>query len=458
MKIVIVGNGKVGYSLAEQLVAEHHDVTVVDIHEHHLSNASDTLDLMVLQGNGVSAATLREAGADSADLLVATTNSDEVNMVCCLTAKNLGTKYTIARIRTPEYNISLSELRKNLKIDMVINPENATAIEITRLLRFPAATNIESFCRGKVELMGFRLQEGDFLIGKPLYALGDNIKKLSLLFCAADRDGELIIPKRSYVPQAGDTLYLIGHPDSLDQFFRILGRYTSKVGKAFILGGGKVTGYLVPMLDKLGIRVKVVELKEERCRSLSDHFPHVTVINGDGSDPELLESESLTDYDSFVALTDRDEDNFIISLYAQHENVSKVITKCNRQNYVGIARNVGLDSVISPKFITASRILHVVRGMQNSQGSVMNSLHRIANGAADAMEFTVTSTTRNLGVPLRDLRLRSNVLICVIVRDTQIIIPEGSSCMREGDRVIIVAPNGKVMELNDIYSEAGGLA
>lgn len=458
MKIIIVGNGKVGYSLAEQLVAEHHDVTVVDIHEHNLANASDTLDLMILQGNGVSADTLREAGADTADLLVATTNADEINMVCCLTAKNLGTKYTIARIRTPEYNTNLPELRKNLKIDMVINPESSTAAEISRLLRFPSAANIESFCRGRVELMGFRLQEGDFLIGHPLYALDSNIKQLSLLFCAADRDGELIIPKGSFVPQTGDTLYLMGHPDSLDQFFKILGRYTSRVNKAFILGGGKITGYLIPLLDKLGVRSKVVELREDRCRDLCERFPHVTVIHGDGAAPDLLESEAMTDYDAFVALTDRDEDNFIISLYAQHENVSKVITKCNRQNYLGIARNVGLDSVISPKFITTSRILHVVRGMQNSQGSVMNSLHRIANGAADAMEFTVTSSTHHLGVPLKDLRLRSNVLIGVILRDTQIIIPEGSSTIQEGDKVIIVAPTGKVMQLNDIYSEAGGPA
>ena len=458
MKIIIVGNGKVGYSLAEQLVAEHHDVTVVDIHEHNLTNASDTLDLMILQGNGVSADTLREAGADTADLLVATTNADEINMVCCLTAKNLGTKYTIARIRTPEYNTNLPELRKNLKIDMVINPESSTAAEISRLLRFPSAANIESFCRGRVELMGFRLQEGDFLIGHPLYALDSNIKQLSLLFCAADRDGELIIPKGSFVPQTGDTLYLMGHPDSLDQFFKILGRYTSRVNKAFILGGGKITGYLIPLLDKLGVRSKVVELREDRCRDLCERFPHVTVIHGDGAAPDLLESEAMTDYDAFVALTDRDEDNFIISLYAQHENVSKVITKCNRQNYLGIARNVGLDSVISPKFITTSRILHVVRGMQNSQGSVMNSLHRIANGAADAMEFTVTSSTHHLGVPLKDLRLRSNVLIGVILRDTQIIIPEGSSTIQEGDKVIIVAPTGKVMQLNDIYSEAGGPA
>lgn len=453
MKIVIVGNGKVGFSLAEQLVAEQHDVTVVDIQDKNLSSASDTLDLMVVQGNGVSTTTLLEAGVDSSDLLVATTSSDEVNMVCCLLAKNLGTKYTIARIRNPEYTSTVAELRKNLKIDLVINPESSTAIEITRLLRFPAAANIQSFCRGKVELMGFRLQEGDFLIGKPLYTLGDNIKKLSLLFCAADRNGELTIPKGSYVPQAGDKLYLIGRPESLDQFFRILGRYAPKVKKAFVLGGGKITNYLLPILNNLGIAVKVIEQNPERCRALSERFPNVVAICGDGTDQELLESESMTDYDCFVALTNRDEDNFIISQYAQQQKIPKVITKCSRKNYAGIARNVGLDSVISPKSITASRILHVVRGLQNSQGSVMNSLHRIADGAAEAMEFTVTPSTHNLGVPLRELRIADNTLIAVIVRDSEIIIPEGSSFLQAGDRVILVAPSGKVLELNSIFAD-----
>jgi len=451
MKIVIVGNGKVGFSLAEQLVAEQHDVTVIDIRDENLSSASDTLDLMVVHGNGVSTTTLLEAGVDSADLLAATTSSDEVNMVCCLLAKNLGTKYTIARIRNPEYTSTVAELRKNLKIDMVINPESSTAIEITRLLRFPAAANIQSFCRGKVELMGFRLQEGDFLIGKPLYSLGDNVKKLSLLFCAADCNGELTIPKGSYVPQAGDKLYLIGRPDSLDQFFRILGRYTPKVKKAFILGGGKITGYLLPILNNLGVSVKVVEQDPKRCRLISERFPHVVAICGDGTDQELLESESMHDYDCFVALTNSDEDNFIIAQYAQQQGIAKVITKCSRKNYTGIARAVGLDSVISPKSITASRILHVVRGMQNSQGSVMNSLHRIADGAAEAMEFTVTPSTDNLDLPLKDLRLKNNVLIAVIVRGSEIIIPQGDSCMMAGDRVIIIAPSGKVLELNDIF-------
>lgn len=452
MKIVIVGNGKVGFSLAEQLAAEDHDVTVVDIEEKNLSGASDTLDIMTVQGNGVSIATLREAGVDSADLLAATTNSDEVNMVCCLLAKNMGTKYTVARIRNPEYTVTVAELRRNLKIDMAINPENATAIEIARLLRFPAAANIQTFCRGKVEMMGFRLQEGDFLIGKPLYSLGDNIKRLSLLFCAVERGGELTIPKGSYIPEAGDKLYLIGHPESLDQFFRILGRYTSQVKSAFILGGGKITGYLLPILTKLGMKIKVIEQQEDRCRSLNERFPNVTAICGDATDQELLESEAMRDYDCFVALTNSDEDNFIISQYAQQEGLGKVITKCSRRNYTGIARAVGLDSVLSPKTITTARILNVVRGLQNSKGSVMHSLHRIANEAAEAMEFTVNSNTSHLGAPLRDLKLHTNVLIAVIVRDNQIIIPEGSSSLQAGDRVIIIAPSGKIMDLNDIFA------
>ena len=453
MDIVIVGCGKVGFSLAEQLVLESHNVTIVDQNEHSLRRAGDQLDVMTVRGNGISVADLREAGADSADLLVAATNSDEVNMICCLTAKSLGTGYTIARIRNPEYTSSLAELRRNLKIDMVINPENATAIEIYRLLRFPAAANIETFCRGRVELMGVRLQEGDFLVGKPIHTLSPQVKKLSLLFCAADRNGDVSIPNGSFVPQAGDKIYLVGQPDSLDQFFHLLGRYAPQVKQVFIVGGGKVSMYLARLLDSTGIRLKIVELNEDRCRSISERFPQAMVICGDGTDSELLESENLTSSDAFVALTDRDEDNLIISLYAMQKGMAKVVTKCNRQNYTGIVRSLGLDSVVSPKFITASHILHRVRGMQNSQGSVMNSLHRIADGGAEAMEFTVGSCTRHLGTPLKDLRLKAGVLLAVIVRNGQIIIPEGSTCLQEEDSVIIIARGGGILDLNDIYEE-----
>ncbi|MCI9352986.1 MAG: Trk system potassium transporter TrkA [Lawsonibacter sp.] len=452
MNIVVVGCGKVGFTLAKQLVKEEHNVTIVDTIEEELRRASDQLDIMTVRGNGVSAAALREAGADSADLLVAATNSDEVNMVCSLTAKSMGTKYTIARIRNQEYTSSVADLRRDLKIDMVINPENTTAVEISRLLRFPSAANIETFCRGLVELMGFRLQEGDFLVGAPLYNLPGQIKKLSLLFCAVDRNGEVSIPNGSFVPQAGDKLYLIGRPDSLDQFFRQLGRYAPKVKQVFLVGGGKISMYLANILDRMGIRLKIIEHSEERCRLISERFPRVTVICGDGTDSELLESENLTASDAFISLTDRDEENLIISLYAMQQGLGKVITKCNRQSYAGIVRSLGLDSVISPKFVTASHILHVVRGMQNSQGSVMNSLHRIADGGAEAMEFTVGPGTRSLNVPLKELKLRPGVLLAVIVRGKDIIIPEGSSFLREGDQVIIIARDGGVLDLNDIYA------
>ena len=290
LKVVIVGNGKVGFSLAEQLVKEKYDVTIVDMREDSLRRASDALDIMSIRGNGVSAATLADAGAAEADLLVAATNSDEVNMVCCLTAKHMGAKFTIARIRNPEYSMGLNDLKKDLGIDMIINPENATAIEISRLLRFPSAANIETFCRGRVELMGFRIQEGDFMAGKPLYDLSDQVKRLSLLFCAVDREGEVTIPNGSFVPQVGDKLYLVGRPASLDQFFRLLGRYTPKVKDVFIAGGGKVSLYLAAILEKMRMRVKIVEISEERCRHISETFPHTTVICGDGTDQELLES------------------------------------------------------------------------------------------------------------------------------------------------------------------------
>ena len=456
LKIVIVGNGKVGFSLAEQLVREKYDVVIVDMREDTLRRAADALDIMSVKGNGISAATLIEAGVPEADLLVAATNSDEINMVCCLTAKHLGAKYAIARIRNPEYNTGLSDLKRNMGIDMVINPENATAVEISRLLRFPPAANIETFCRGRVELIGFRLLEDDFLVNRPLHALSDQVKQLSLLFCAVERPGgEVVIPNGAFVPQAGDKLYLIGRPSSLDQFFRLLGRYSPKVKSVFIVGGGKISLYLSAVLEKMKMRVKIVEIQKERCRFISERLPHTTVICGDGTDQELLESERMTASDAFVALTDRDEDNLILSLYAMQKGVQKVVTKSNRQNYAGIAQTIGLDSVISPKMITAAQILQVVRGMQNSQGSVMNTLYRIADGSAEAMEFTASANTRNLGVPLKELRLRKGILIAVLARGGDIIIPEGSSSIQEGDSVILISRDLRILDLNDIYEDEG---
>ena len=454
MKIIIVGDGKVGFTLAEHLSQEEHDVTVIDTNDDALRRASESLDVMCVKGNGASISALRESGADTADVVIAATSMDEVNMVCCLTAKRLGAKYVIARVRNVEYAAELATLKQELGIDMVINPENATAVEISRLLRFPSAANIETFYRGRVELIGFRVQEGDFIVGHPLSAQSHKLQELPMLMCAVERCGEVTIPDGSFVPQAEDRLYLIGQPSGLTDFFKLLGRYTPRLKDVFLVGGGRIAHYLTAILEHLGMRVKIVERSMDRCRHLSEVLPRTMVICGDGTDQELLEQENISAADAFVALTDRDEDNLIISLYAMQQGLKKVVAKSNRQNYAGIARAVGLDSVISPKFITANQILQVVRGMQNSKGSVMNALYRIAGGHAEAMEFLANDTTRNLGIPLKDLGLKKGILIAVLVHQNRIIIPDGSSILSQGDTVIIVSRNHGILDINDIYDDS----
>ena len=455
MKIIIVGDGKVGFTLAEHLSREEHDVTIIDTSDNALQKASDTLDVMCIKGNGASLTALKEAGADTADLLIAVTNLDEVNMVCCLTGKRLGAKYTIARVRNFEYTAAQGMLKMGMGIDLLINPENDTAVEISRILRFPSAANIETFYRGRVELMSFRAREEDFFIGQPLSALSRKVRDLPILLCAAERNEEVLIPDGSFVPQVGDKLYLIGAPLGLHGFFELMGRYAPKIRNVFVVGGGRITFYLAALMERMNMKVTIVERKEERCRQLSELLPHTLVINGDGTDQELLESENMAANDAFVALTDRDEDNLIISLYALQKGLKKVVAKCNRQNYTGIVQHLGLDSVISPKLITAGHILQVVRGMQNSKGSVMNALYRIAEGGAEAAEFAVNGTTRHLHTPLKDLRLKRGVLIAVIIHQGQVIIPVGSSVISSGDTVIIISRGMGILDVNDIYDESG---
>ena len=455
MKIIIVGDGKVGFTLAEHLSREEHDVTIIDTSDNALQKASDTLDVMCIKGNGASLTALKEAGADTADLLIAVTNLDEVNMVCCLTGKRLGAKYTIARVRNFEYTAAQGMLKMGMGIDLLINPENDTAVEISRILRFPSAANIETFYRGRVELMSFRAREEDFFIGQPLSALSRKVRDLPILFCAAERNEEVLIPDGSFVPQVGDKLYLIGAPLGLHGFFELMGRYAPKIRNVFVVGGGRITFYLAALMERMNMKVTIVERKEERCRQLSELLPHTLVINGDGTDQELLESENMAANDAFVALTDRDEDNLIISLYALQKGLKKVVAKCNRQNYTGIVQHLGLDSVISPKLITAGHILQVVRGMQNSKGSVMNALYRIAEGGAEAAEFAVNGTTRHLHTPLKDLRLKRGVLIAVIIHQGEVIIPLGSSVISSGDTVIIISRGMGILDVNDIYDESG---
>lgn len=456
MNIIIAGDGKVGLTLAEHLSAEEHNVTIIDNRDIALKRASASLDVMCIKGSCTSLSVLQEANAADADIVIAATSSDEINMLCCHCAKRLGAQYTVARVRNAEYFSDMEDLKSELGINMIINPEYATAVEISRLLRFPSAANIETFRRGKVELIGFHTQKGDFLNGLSLSALSPRLKDLPILFCAVERGDTVYIPDGNFVLEQGDKVYVIGEPSGINRFFKLLGRVTQKIHSVFIVGGGRIAYYLNHLMSEFNVQSKIVEKDEARCRALAEDFPKSLVIHGDGTDPELLSLERLEHSDAFIALTDRDEDNLIISLYALQSGVPKVVAKSNRQNYFGIARSAGLESILSPKLITANVILKMVRGMQNSKGSVMTSLYRIADGHAEVTEFIVNKTTRHLDVPLKDLKLKKGILISMISRNGKIIIPEGSTTIEEGDTIFIVSRDEGILDVNDIYEESFG--
>lgn len=456
MNIIIAGAGKVGVTLAEHLAAEDHSVTVIDVNEETLRKVSNQLDVMCIKGNCASQAILRQAGAADADILIAATDSDEINILCCHCAHQIGVSYTVARVRSNEYIADVQGLKHDLGINMIINPELAAAEEISLLLRFPSAANIDTFARGRVEIVSFRIQESDNLNAKSLSSLSSRIRDLPILFCAVERSGKVYIPNGSFVLAKGDKVYTAGTPAGINQFFRLLGRDNHKVRTTFIIGGGRIAFYLLGILERLGLSCKLVERNEGRCRQLAEHFTKSIIIHGDGTDPELLTEERMPSSDAFIALTDRDEDNLIISLYAHQSGVSKVIAKSSRQNYSSIARSAGLESVVSPKLTTAYEILRTVRAIQNSKGNVMTALYKIADGHAEAMEFTVGPSTQYLGVPLKALKLKKGILIAVIVRGSQVIIPEGSTCMQEGDTVIVVAKDSGILDLNAIYADGFG--
>ena len=451
MKIIIIGAGKVGFTLAEHLSQENHDVTIIDKRETAIRHASDSLDVMCLKGSGASPGVLKQAGVAGADLVLSATSLDEVNMLCSLVAKQLGAKYTIARVRDVEYTADLSDFQRDLDIDMVINPEYSTAIEISHLLRFPAATNIDTFFRGKAELLGMTVREGDFIIGSPLADLSRRLQNLPFLFCGAERDGKVIIPKGSFTAQAGDKLYLIGTPNGIERYFLMLKRQLTKVQSVFIVGGSRIAHYLAHMLQGMHMSVTIVDNQEARCRLLSETLPQALILHGDGTDQELLATEHFSRNDAFISLTGRDEDNLLISLYAKQQGLKKVIAKCSRDTYVSIVRSAGLESIVSPKMVAVGRILQMVRSYENKAGGIMLSLYRFADDRAEAAEFEVSASAMHLGKPLKDLPLRPRVLIAAIFHEGEVIIPNGNHVIREGDRVIVVSYNQSIEDFNDIY-------
>lgn len=449
MKIIIIGNGKVGFTLARQLSGEEHDLTLIDKDADALRSADSVLDILCIEGSGASIQILHEAGVKDADLAIAVTGSDELNIVCCLIAKKLGAKHTVARVRSPEYFREANLLKKEIGMDMIINPEYAAAQEISRVLRAPAAFSVETFARGLVEMIGFPIQEGDGLAGMSLFEY-NKLHPNGVLLCAVVRGDEVYVPNGRFVPHVGDRAYVIGSQSEMNKFFRLLGRDSGRIKNISVLGGSKIATYLTWAVEKAGIKVRIVERDEERCLSLAEKLPGATVIHGDGTDNAVIEAENILDTDGFIALTNRDEENLLMAMTAQRSGVKKVLAKMNRPNYVDMMRQFGVDSIISPKDITANQISAYVRSLARSQGSAVENLYKVLGGKLEAVEFTASAATHFLDTPLKDLKLKDGLLVAAIVHENKTIIPDGNSFIRTGDRVVVMAKSLFLQDLNDI--------
>ena len=451
MDIVIAGDGAVGYALSQRLGLEGHSITIIENDREILSHTLETLDVMGILGNGASLDVQVKAGVPDADLLIAATSSDELNMICCITAKHLGAKHTIARIRNPEYLKQLTMFTEQFGLSMVINPEMETAREINRVLKFPAALKVDTFARGRAELVEFWINPENPLAGKMLMELGGKSGS-KILICAVDRAGEVHIPNGKFVLNSGDKIYITGENRDISDFVYSVGDFPKNIRSVIMVGGGRVCYYLSRLLDDKRYRIKIIEKNRERCEKLCELLPKAEIIHGDGSDLDLLESEGIDNVDAFVSLTGTDEENMVMSMVAIQKKVDKVITKINRFDYKPIMDMAGIGSVINPKLATTDQIARYVRAMQNTGGGGVNTIHKLVDNKAEALEFTAGKGTKHLNVLLEKLELKPGLILAAIVRRGKVIIPHGKDSIQEKDDVVVVTTNRiPLKELNDIF-------
>lgn len=454
MNIIIAGDGKVGLALTRQLLREDHDLVVIDSNPKVLERNLDQLDVMTIQGNAATMSTLRAAMVEKADLLIAATSADEINILCCLTARRMNKNlHTIARVRSPEYVEQLFFMREDLGLSMTINPEQAAAIDIFRSLQFPSFLQREPFAKGRVEIVELRVEEGSALSGIPLSRLY-RIARVKVLVCAVVRDGQVFIPDGSYVLQDGDHIYVTAKVANLTQLLKNLGIATQRIRQVMLIGGGRLSYYLAERLLGAGIGVKIIERDPARAASLSEQLLDASIILGDGSSKALLDSEGISTTDALITLTDMDEENIVISMYGNSVGVPKVVTKVNRLEYSGMFTDLGVGSIVSPKELCSNIIVRYVRAMQNQKGNVL-ALHRIADGKAETLEFLVDGSVHWCGTPLKTVPLKSGVLIACITRRGETIIPDGSSHFVKGDTVVVVTTRENPFhQMNDIFAHS----
>ncbi len=449
MNIVVVGDGKVGSAITLQLAKEGHGVVVIDTREGALTKSVNTQDVLCIHGNGVSHDVQVEAGVPHADLLIAATSADEVNMLCCLVARKLGAKNTIARIRNPQYADQLPFLHDDLGLSTSINPELAAADEIFKILRYPTVSKMDLFSHGKVELIEMRIGEGSPLAGLSLSGLGRRCS-VRVNVCGVRRGAEVYIPGGDFVMEKGDLITVAVATREAERFFTVAGTARTKMHSVMLVGGGHIATYLSRGLLDAGLEVKIVEKNPARCRELCQLLPKALIIEGNASNYALLREEGIENCDAFVSLTGIDEENIIHSLYAVAHGVPKVVTKVNNPSLISLMSSTGLDSVISPKNITAQRIVSYVRAIQNTMGSAVETMYKVLGDAAEALEFRVNANARVVGVKIKKLSLRPGVLFAGIVRGKSVLIPGGNDTVEAGDRVILVTTNTQFDDIDDI--------
>ena len=446
MNIIIVGCGKIGQNLAEELNEQGNNITVVDTSPEKVHEVSTRYDVMGVVGNGASHATQVEAGVANADLLIAVTGSDELNLLCCIVAQKASNCHVIARVNQPDYNTEAAYLQNELDLAMIINPQYAAAAEIARVLRFPSAIKIDTFAGGRGELVKFRLPEGSPLVGLSVKEMAATFR-CNVLICTVERDDQAFIAKGDLVFEEKDVISLIAAPRSAAAFFKKIDYRTHAVGDVMIVGGGKTGHYLCEMLLRDGIAVKIIEKNKDVCDELAADFPSAAIIHGNAGDQETLLEEGLKTTGAFVALTNMDEENILLSLFAKRMSRGKLVTKINRVDFSDVVTHLDLDSIIYPKNIASDQIVRYVRAMKNTVGSNVETLYNVIQGKIEASEFIVKEGSAIIGKPLCELQFKDNVLIAAILRGRKVIIPRGQDTIESGDHVVIVS---ELMALHDI--------
>lgn len=449
LKIIIVGCGKVGTTLMERLIQEGHEITIIDRDAEKIQALSGLYDIMGLVGNGASYSVQMEADIENADLLIAVTDSDELNLLCCTVAKRVGDCAAIARVRTPDYSREVSYLREKLGLAMIINPELEASREAARILYLPTALEVNSFAHGQVDMVEFKIPEGNILDGMMVSELSNGLST-HVLICAVKRGSDIYIPTGNFILQRNDVISVVGAKKLTKNFLQYIGCKSNKVKDTLIIGGGKAAYYLASQLIVMGISVKIIERNRKRCEELSELLPQAIIIHGDGTDEELLREEGIEYVESFVPLTGIDEENILLTLYANQVSKAKVITKINRLAFQDVIASLNLGSIIYPRYVAAEAIIRYVRAKTASMGSNIETLYHMYDHQVEAIEFRIDKESKITDIPLADLSLKSNLLIAFINRNGKIIIPHGQSTIQVGDTVMIVTTNKGFRDISDI--------